>query len=98
MLNELQHPGAVKSRTHENCLVAESIVVVIDGKTTEISLADALALHTGLGEAIDRVSKAEATLRGDGDNYHLAVIGKSGSGMSFPRTKLGTRFTPIHSD
>jgi hypothetical protein len=89
MYNEQQHAGAVKSRTHESCLVAEPVVVTIEGKDIELSLADAVALHSGLGEAVKRVSEAEKALRGDGISYNLAILAKSGAGMSFPRSKLG---------
>lgn len=89
MHNEQQHIGAVKSRTNESCLVAEPIVVIIERKETELSLADAVALRNGLDAAIARVSASEKLLKGDGENWNLAVIAKSGSGMSFPRSKLG---------
>ncbi|NMM29313.1 MAG: hypothetical protein HHJ12_19060 [Glaciimonas sp.] len=54
-----------------------------------MSLADAVALYHGLGESIKRVVESEKALKGDGTYYNLAVIAKSGSGMSFPRSKLG---------
>ncbi len=89
MLNEQQHAGCVKSRTHATCLVQDPVSLVIEGKEAELSLADAKLLLTGLQEAIARVEASEAALKGDGANYNLAVIGKSGSGMSWPRSKLG---------
>lgn len=89
MYNEQQHAGAVKSRTHESCLVGEPVVLAIEGKDTELSLADAVALYMGLGESIKRVIESEKALKGDGTNYNLAVLAKSGSGMSFPCSKLG---------
>lgn len=91
MYNEKQHDGAVKSHTHESCLVAEPIIVTIEGKDIELSLADAVALHSGLGDAVKRVSTAEQALKGDGISYNLAIIAKSGAGMSLPRSKLGNR-------
>lgn len=66
MYKEQQHAGAVKSRTHETCLVAEPVVLAIDGKDIELSLADAVALHKGRREAIKCVIKDEKAMKGDG--------------------------------
>jgi hypothetical protein len=89
MVNEVQHSGAVVSRTHESCLVAEPVALSIEGKETELSLADAIALYQGLGEAIKRVIDNEKSLRAGELTVNLAVLAKSGTGMSFPRSKLG---------
>lgn len=88
MYNEQRHTGAVKSRIHDTCLVAEPVVITIEGKDTELSLSDAVALQRGLSEAIQRVTESEKALKGDGLNYHLAIIAKAGAGMSFPVSKL----------
>jgi hypothetical protein len=87
-IKEQEHTGFVKSRTHDNCFVAEPVVVVIEGQEIELSLHDAKWLLSGLQEAVTHVEESETRLKGDG-NYNLAVIGKTGSGMSIPRTKLG---------
>lgn len=89
MYNEQRHKGEVVSRTNEFCLVAEPVVVTIQGREVEISLDGAVALYAGLGEAITRVSEAEAQLKGDGISCNLPTIGKSGAGLSFAQTKLG---------
>lgn len=91
MYNEKQHTGGVNSRIHESCLVAEPISVVIDGKVTDLSLADTIALRQGLDDAIERVNASEKALKGDRNDYHLPIIAKPGKGMSLPRSKLGDR-------
>ncbi len=87
-IDEKEHPGCVKSRTHETFLVGEPVVVVIDGRETELSLQDAKWLLCGLQEAIARVEESESKLKAD-SNGHLVVIGKTRSGMSVLSTKLG---------
>lgn len=89
ILDEQQHPGGVKSRTHQTCLVVEPVVVMVEGKETELSLSDAMLLRAGLTVAIERVEQSENVLKGNGNNYHCACIAKSGTGQSFPRSKLG---------
>lgn len=89
MFNEQKHLGGVTSRTHETCLVGEPVVVKIDGHEVELSLSDAFQLCAGLAGAIERVKQSECKLMGDGSSYNVAVIAKSGSGMSMPRSKLG---------
>lgn len=89
MVNEEQHAGAVKSRIHGSCLIAEPVVLAIDGNETELSLADAVLLYQGLGAAIERVVEGEKALRAGDLAVNLAVLAKPGSGMSFPRSKLG---------
>lgn len=88
-LNEMAHDGGVTSRIHSACLVAEPVALVIEGKATRLSLVDAKRLAAGLSEAIERIERAERHLKGEGLLYNLAVIGTTGSGMSFPRSKLG---------
>ena len=84
-----EHLGSVRSLTHATCVVAEPIVVVIEGQVTELSLPDARRLRDGLSAAIDHVQASEKRIVGDGDTYNCACIAKSGSGMSMPRSKLG---------
>ncbi|MES2877514.1 MAG: hypothetical protein V4713_03760 [Pseudomonadota bacterium] len=50
--NEQQHPGAVKSRTHSTCLMGEPVTVMLNGLSTDLTIADALALKEGLVVAI----------------------------------------------
>jgi hypothetical protein len=89
-LNTQEHSGCVLSRTHDTCLVAEPVAIVIEGQEIEISLRDAKLLMSGLQKAVARVEESESSLKGDGVSYSLAVIGKAGAGMScFPITKLG---------
>lgn len=87
--NELQHAGGVNSRTHESCLVAEPVALVIDGRETTLSLADAVVLYYGLGEAIKTVSENNKKLQGEDLTRHLSIIGKTRSGSSFLSSKLG---------
>jgi hypothetical protein len=87
--NDPKHPGSVKSRIHDTCLVAEPVTIAIEGRITELSLRDAKLLLTGLLEAVARVEQAKTKLIGDGFNYNVAVIAKPGAGMSLRRTKLG---------
>lgn len=90
MFNEQKHLGGVTSRITETCLVAEPVVVKIDGHEVELSLSDACFLCIGLAGAIERVQQSERKLTGDGGSaYNVAVIGKTGSGMSMSRSKLG---------
>lgn len=89
MFDEQEHDGAVKSRIHATCLVAEPVVVILDGKETELATQNAVALRDGLAAAIARVQQSEANLRDDGTNYNVAVLAKAGAGMSlFERSKL----------
>ena len=90
-LSEQQHGAAVTSRTHETCLVSEPIAVTLDGQATSLSLDDAKGLLTGLQAAVARVEQSESALKGDDLSYNLAIIGPSRSGMSFPRSKLGSK-------
>lgn len=85
---EQNHTGSVRSRTHDNCLVAEPVSVVIEGQEVALSLSDAKWLLSGLQEAVTRIEDSEKRLKGDG-NYNLAVIGKASGGMFILRTKLG---------
>jgi hypothetical protein len=89
MFDEQEHRGAVKSRTHPACLVAEPIVVILDGLETELALEDAEALRDGLTAAVARVKESQSKLLGDGTNYNVVVLAKAGSGMSVPRSRLG---------
>lgn len=89
MFNEVQHAGSVKSRINGACLVAEPVVLAIEGKEIDLSLADAVALYHGLGEAIKRIMDSENALRAGDPTSNLAVLAKSSSGMGFPRSKLG---------
>ncbi|HEY8096994.1 MAG TPA: hypothetical protein VIE65_13005 [Methylobacter sp.] len=90
MCDEKLHAGAVKSRIHETCMVAEPIVMTIEGKDIQLSLQDALALNQGLTAAIERATEHEEALIGDRTNYNIACIGNARSGMSlFRQSKLG---------
>lgn len=86
---EQQHAGGVKSRIHDTCLVQNPVTIVIEGKVTELSLVDAKMLLIGLQTAVAHVELSEASLKGGGLLSNLAIIGKTGLGMSFPRSKLG---------
>lgn len=97
MIDEHEHAGAVRSRIHSTCLVAEPVVVMLDGQETELAVQDAVALRDGLSAAIGRVQESQAKLMGDGSNYNVAVLAKSGTGMSFPRSKLGDGQSVIQS-
>lgn len=89
MFKEQKHLGGVTSRTHETCLVAEPVVVKIDGHEVELSLNDAYQLCAGLAGAVERVRQSERRFMGDGTSYNVAILAKPGSGMSMPRSKLG---------
>lgn len=89
MFDELQHPGGVRSRINKTCLVQDPVTVIVEGKETELSLEDAKLLLSGLQEAVARVESSVTALMGNGLNYNVAIIAKSGSGMSFPRSRLG---------
>lgn len=89
MFAETIHCGGVTSRTTSSCLVAEPIVVKIDGHEVKLSINDARLLWLGLAGAIDRVQHAERALMGQNLASHCAVIGKTADGISMPRSKLG---------
>ena len=95
---EQQHAGGVKSRIHDTCLVSDPVTIEIEGKATELSLVDAKLLLIGLQSAVAHVELSEASLKGDGLLSHLAIIGKSGSGMSFLRSKLGNTEKQNHQE
>lgn len=88
-LNEQEHQGCVKSRIHDNCLVAEAVEVTIDGKATSLSVMDAKRLLAGLMEAVARVEENEKRLVGSNGLYNACILAPTRSGMSMPRTKLG---------
>lgn len=72
--------AGVKTRTVEGAMVMYPVVVNIEGKETELSLADAKRLLAGLAFAVEVASAAEAAAR---SKEHAFIYGPTRAGMSF---------------
>jgi len=81
-IKETLHTAGVVSRSHESCLLQEPVAITVAGSTTALPLSDAKALLAGLAQAIAAVEAHEAALKGEGDAFHLLVLGSPRAGMS----------------
>lgn len=79
-MNEQTWSAGVKTRTVDGALVMYPVVVSIEGKETELSLADAKRLLAGLATAVEVASAAEAFAR---SREHVLMYGPTRTGMSF---------------
>lgn len=79
--------GGVVARTVRHCIVQQPVVVRLDGIETELSLADAKQLLSGLESAVAAVEAAEQPILA-GESGHIMVMGSTMYAMSPPPSKL----------
>ena len=89
MFTTIEHGNGVESRISAHALVQEPIVVIIDGRTIELTLEDAKDLSVGLTTAINNVELRNRALSNTSTSTHTFVVGKTQYGMSLVPSKLG---------